>query len=278
MTKEMTANLSLNEATLQFVNLYAENVLETVEIEPHTLQELFRMSLFYNKRYDENNSLAVGKAISYALSRSDHWQRVKIGLYRNILLATEETFVELEDDIAPIEDIIIPISLPSTDFRNKLIDYLAERLFDKLKRNLHSGNYDYEKHQMSTQEISSVLYFLMESYYKEQKLPHTPYKMGDYVSEEAKQLIELKGRKKNLVFEHMVPTNLYINEFIKLTVNNELTQAFILNSLQRNYYSCIVTQQEREKLIPFVMGEGWDGQDPFYRYDEAGIRYFEQDR
>ena len=101
--------------------------------------------------------------------------------------------------------------------------------------------------------------------------------MGDYVSEAAKQLIELKGRKKNLIFEYMVPTNLYINQFIKLTVNNELTQAFIHSCLQRNYYTCIVTQQEVEKLTPFVMGEGWDGQDPFYRYDQAGIRYFKQE-
>jgi len=278
MTNEMTVNLSLNEATLQFVNFYAENELDTIEIQIHTLQEYFRRSTYYNKRYESDNNLAVGKAISYALSRSEHWHRVKIGLYRNIIIQINAPNVEVEEEKVPVEDISEPLNLPSSDFRNGLIDYLASRIFELLTIHMNTADIFNESPRMSAQEISSNLYHLTESYYKQQKLPYQSYRMGDYISESAMMYSGLKGSRKNLVFEFMVPNNLYINEFIKLTANNELTSSIIHDRLMRYYYVCIVTIDEAERLNPFVMGEGWDGHNPFYRYEEADIRYTEQER
>lgn len=278
MTNEMTANLSLNEATLQFVNYYAENELDTIEIQTHNLQELFRSSAYYNKRYESDNKLAVGKAISYALDRSEHWKRVRVGLYRNIIIANNEPSVEVEEDIISEEEITKPLNLPSTDFRNGLIEFLTSQLFDLLKIHMNSNDIYNGKYRMSANEISSKLYSLTEIYYKKQKLPYQHYKMGDYISEEAMMFAGLKGSKKKLVFEYMVPKNLYINEFIKLTSDNEITPSIIQDRLQRYYYICIVSVAEYERLNPFVMGEGWDGRNPFYRYEQSGIRYVEQER
>ncbi|MCR8660351.1 hypothetical protein [Paenibacillus endoradicis] len=278
MTNEMTVHLSLNEATLQFVNFYAENELDTIEIQTHTLQEIFRSSAYYNKRYESDNNLAVGKAISFALNRSEHWQRVRIGLYRNLIIEPNESYDEVEEDIVPEVDDTTQLNLPSTDFRNGLIEFLTSRMFDLLKIHMNTEDIFNGIPRMSAHEISSNLYLLTESYYKQQKLPYQKFKMGDYISEEAMMFAGLKGWKKQLVFEYMVPKNLYINEFIKLTANNELTPSIIQDRLQRYYYVCIVSTAEYERLDPFVMGEGWDGRNPFYRYEQANIRYVGQER
>ncbi|WP_143331881.1 hypothetical protein [Domibacillus antri] len=129
------------------------------------------------------------------------------------------------------------------------------------------------KYHLSSKGIGDDLYFLTESYFRQKGLFKGKHSMSDYITPNAMKAIESGIVSKNLIYEHMVPKNLYIKQISEITLAGQLTEEFIYDLLIKYYFVCSVTKEEDEKLPSIKMADDWDGINPFYRYEKAGIEF-----
>jgi hypothetical protein len=98
------------------------------------------------------------------------------------------------------------------------------------------------------------------------------YKKTQLVSTSARERIDAGRHRKGLVFEHIVPKQLTIQEPCEeLAREAKLTTDFVLGLLRRYWVLATVTTEEDDRLRKRGMPEGWDGRDVFARYAAAGI-------
>ncbi|HWJ80099.1 MAG TPA: hypothetical protein VNR61_18700, partial [Niallia sp.] len=79
---------------------------------------------------------------------------------------------------------------------------------------------------------------------------------------------------ESLVYEHMVPKNLYLTKIVSQAFEGTLTEQIIYELLDKYFYICTVSGVENNKLPKTNMGTGWNNKDPFYRYKTSGIRFY----
>jgi hypothetical protein len=91
-----------------------------------------------------------------------------------------------------------------------------------------------------------------------------------YVSADALECLQV-GEYSDLVFEHTVPKQQYIQEPCEERARSgDLTVEYIERLLMRYWRLASVTKAEDFRLPP-RMPDGWDGNDCFARYEIAGI-------
>lgn len=98
----------------------------------------------------------------------------------------------------------------------------------------------------------------------------------DYVSEKA--LLQLQKKdKSNLIYEHMIPKNLYIQRpCIEAAKAGKCYTLFeIENLLNKYWYIALITKEENNILnslkLRTKMPKNWDGKNIFARYECAKI-------
>lgn len=101
----------------------------------------------------------------------------------------------------------------------------------------------------------------------------------DYYSEAAKAKID-SGDDTNLVFEHIVPKEKYIqSECVKEAKDKTLTEAKIKERLEKYWKTATITAEEDVKLSSLgfkqKMPDDWED-NAFARYEEAGIKLVEE--
>lgn len=109
------------------------------------------------------------------------------------------------------------------------------------------------------------------------------YHKTHWISQAA--LIQIQSNSfTKLVFEHIVPKNVYIQSPCETRARNgTLTLDFILETLKQHWQLATVTADEDKKLARRVMPVGWDGKDMLARYRDVGVTllpnpYFSPDR
>ncbi|WP_227936026.1 hypothetical protein [Alkalihalobacillus deserti] len=130
------------------------------------------------------------------------------------------------------------------------------------------------QYHLSPKGLGDDLYFLTESYHRQNNLYNGKYSMTDFITPKALIILQQKEKAK-LIFEHMVPKNLYLSMLVKKAQQGILTYAEIYNVMMKYYYTCTVTKEEGYLLPSTKMQEDWDGQNSFYRYQLAGIEFIE---
>lgn len=129
------------------------------------------------------------------------------------------------------------------------------------------------KYHLSSKGIGDDLYFLTESYFRQIGLFSGKHSISDFITPNAKIAIEEGKVSKNLIYEHMIPKNLYIKQISEVTLAGELTEAFIYDLLIKYYFVCTVTKEEDDRLPLIKMDDDWDEINPYYRYEKAGIDF-----
>ncbi|OLN23959.1 hypothetical protein BTO30_00585 [Domibacillus antri] len=157
--------------------------------------------------------------------------------------------------------------------REEYIRHLSKNLFEVLMLKREIPDDFLRKYHLSSKGIGDDLYFLTESYFRQKGLFKGKHSMSDYITPNAMKAIESGIVSKNLIYEHMVPKNLYIKQISEITLAGQLTEEFIYDLLIKYYFVCSVTKEEDEKLPSIKMADDWDGINPFYRYEKAGIEF-----
>lgn len=239
---------TLNEETLKFILEY-ENQIKCGEVlNKKEIEEEFRRSLYCDEMFDSYNSDSLGKSIWWGLKRSGCWGKVGKGLYQRMI--------------------------KTKNGRAEYIEHLSENLYEILLMKNGIKDRTLKKYHLSSKGIGEDLYYLTVGYFKEKGEYKNKYYMSDFITAKAKEILESKQKEK-LVYEHMVPKSIYIKEISNLVLNGELNKNSIYEFLNKYYYVCTVTEEEDEKLPTLKMGEGWDGENPFYRYEKLGIGFME---
>src|SRR5690606_5576114 len=114
-----------------------------------------------------------------------------------------------------------------------------------------------------TKALGDDLYFLTESFHRKNNIYNGKYSMADFITPKALHILQQK-EKVRLIFEHMVPKNLYLNMLVEKAKQGNLTYTEIYNVLMKYYYTCTVTKDEDNLLPSTKMQDGWDGQNPFF--------------
>lgn len=97
------------------------------------------------------------------------------------------------------------------------------------------------------------------------------YKQGDYYSSEALEKVE-NNDFSNLVYEHMVPKNKYIQKVCEEEAKDKkLEPEFIIELLNKYWKIAVITKDEDDKLNSRSMPVDWDGENIFARYEEAKL-------
>ena len=96
----------------------------------------------------------------------------------------------------------------------------------------------------------------------------------DYYSEEAKKQIngsaEDKGR---LIYEHMIPKDIYQKECVAAAKQGKnKSVAEIQDILNKYWFIAIITADEHKKLSKEKMPEDWNHSNIFSRYEKAKIK------
>jgi hypothetical protein len=95
--------------------------------------------------------------------------------------------------------------------------------------------------------------------------------MADFVSQAAQEKID-SGDRRNLVFEHMVPKQRYIQEpCVSRAKVGTLSKEFIDELLQKYWHIAIITRAESVRLHPTRMPTDWDEVSVHARYVAAQI-------
>ncbi|MCK9467316.1 MAG: hypothetical protein M0P94_03230 [Candidatus Absconditabacterales bacterium] len=98
------------------------------------------------------------------------------------------------------------------------------------------------------------------------------YLQGDYYSAEAITKINNKDFT-NLVYEHMVPKNKYIQKICQDKAKDKtLDIVFIVDLLNKYWKIAVITKDEDKQLISRSMPENWDKENIFLRYQEVKIQ------
>ena len=98
------------------------------------------------------------------------------------------------------------------------------------------------------------------------------YKQGHYYSSEALEKVE-KNDFSNLVYEHMVPKNKYIQKVCEEKAKDQkLEPEFIIELLNKYWKIAVITKDEDDKLNSRSMPAGWDGENILARYEEVELK------
>lgn len=98
------------------------------------------------------------------------------------------------------------------------------------------------------------------------------YCQGDFYSKQAYKKVQQKDFT-NLVYEHMVPKNKYIQKVCEENAKNEtLTLEIILELLKKYWKIAIITKDEDKLLLTKSMPKTWNENNIFLRYQEANIQ------
>lgn len=248
--------------TLSFVSEYSFIPTNIYTIED--LESIFKQSSFYNPLINDYYPTAIKKAIWYALKRSTQWEMISRGTYRYHNIENPST-VE-KSNVTDSNTLIFPFN------RTEYILFLSQNIFEVIQLKLKVSDERLRKHLLSSKAIGEDLYYLTESYYRGKNIYKGKHSMSDFITPAAKELLVSK-KKSNLVYEHMVPKNLYINEIINSALLGNLKFDDVHNALTRYYYVCTVTDLEDALLPSTKMDLEWDGINPFYRYQMAGIEF-----
>jgi hypothetical protein len=157
--------------------------------------------------------------------------------------------------------------------REEYINHLSQNLYALLILKKEIPDDFLRSYHLKAKSIGDDLYFLTESYFRQQSLFKGKYSMADFITPRAKEVLESKDKSVKLIYEHMVPKNLYIKEIAAATISDNLTEEFIFNLLTNYYFVCTVTDEEDKKLPSTKMAEDWNKVNPFYRYEKAGIEF-----
>ncbi|HEY2413375.1 MAG TPA: hypothetical protein VGI40_14080 [Pirellulaceae bacterium] len=91
------------------------------------------------------------------------------------------------------------------------------------------------------------------------------------ISKDALALVEA-GKSENLVFEHVVPKDIYIQKPCETRAKaNNLTVEFIEDVLRRYWIIASVTSAEASGLTARHMPANWDGMELLARYNSSGV-------
>jgi hypothetical protein len=160
--------------------------------------------------------------------------------------------------------------------REELINFLAEELFYSYESKKIIKNEFLRTCQLRSKAIGEELFFLTVDFYRQKGLSRWKHNMSDFITQAAKEQIESGSKNlSGLIFEHIVPKNIYIKKLSEAAANGQLSIALISDTLHKYYYTCTVTVAEDKLLGRTQMPAGWDLEDPFYRYKNAGIEYTE---
>lgn len=159
--------------------------------------------------------------------------------------------------------------------RSDFINHLALNMYEVLMLKKRISDTRLRKHHLSSKGIGDDLYYLTESYYRQLNLYKGKHSMSDFISLEALKAIESGNIIGNLKFEHMVPKNYYIKQLSEKTLDGTVSPEFVRELLNKYYYVCTVTKEEDALLDATKMGSDWDRENPFQRYERAGIEYIE---
>jgi hypothetical protein len=100
----------------------------------------------------------------------------------------------------------------------------------------------------------------------------TKYLQGDYYSKNALEKVQ-NNDFTNLVYEHMVPKNKYIQKVCEEHAKNDtLTLEFIVELLNKYWKIAVITKEEDKMLSSRSMPKDWDGENIFFRYQKANIQ------
>ena len=117
--------------------------------------------------------------------------------------------------------------------------------------------------------------FVSNAYLRSFKSGTNKYLKVNYFSEKAYKQIKSEDYK-NLIFEHIVPKQKYIQDPCILKANEKtLTIEFIQDLLKK--YWCIATITKEEDSRLGAIPDNWDRIDIFVRYNSAGIVLKEND-
>ncbi|MEC1759852.1 hypothetical protein [Schinkia azotoformans] len=211
------------------------------------LVDLFRQSPFFISKFDTYIENAINKAIWYAIKRSGNWMMEK-GVYTKVYT-------------------------PDPD-RTVFIKFLSENLYNVLKLKNEIKDDVLKSYHLSAKGIGDDLYYLTESYYRKLGTYKGKHSMSDFITPRANEFLGSGQISKNLMYEHVVPKNLYIRELAQATKMSELKEERIYELLSIYYFVCTVTVEEDEILLSIKMDEEWDRKNPFHRYEKAGISFF----
>lgn len=264
---------SLNEETLKFILNFENSVVDRAVFTNAELVEKFKQSTFYHQEFETYISTALNKAIWYAVKRSGNWE-INRGVYQK------------RGDSSPNKEATVPAFRADTNIpiqnkktssssfnREEYIRHLSKNLFKVLMLKREIPDDFLRKYHLSAKGIGDDLYFLTESYFRQKGLFKGKHSMSDFITPYAKIAIKSGNVSKNLIYEHMIPKNLYIKQISEVTLDGELTEELIYNLLIKYYYVCTVTKAEDDKLPSIKMDDDWDGINPFYRYEKAGIPF-----
>lgn len=269
---------SLNEETLRFILEFEKGVADGAIFTNADLIEKFKQSTFHHNEFETYIPTAINKAMWYAVKRSGNWD-MKRGVYQkrgNSSPNKETTVPGFEAKIS------VPVRTEETSSpsfnREEYIRHLSKNLFEVLMLKREIPDDFLRKYHLSSKGIGDDLYFLTESYFRQKGLYKGKHSMSDYITPNAKKALESGNISKNLIYEHIIPKNLYIKQISEVTLAGELTEAFIYDLLIKYYFVCTVTKEEDEKLPSIKMDDDWDGINPFYRYEKAGIKFLPNEK
>lgn len=296
-------SVSLNQNALEFIEEF-EKIANKKTWTKSELVEKFVQSSFYNEQFESYHSTALEKSIWWAVKRNKNWEmnrsfyliKAENGYDQGIskenktfetacideagsLVKTQgfgegDINLKMIEELNHNEDVIEKgHSMISTISYNRdaLIRHLSEHLFEVTMLSLSIRDEGLRDYQLK-KGMGENLYFLTESYFRRLGLAKTKYRMGDFITLKAKERL-LNQKPSLLVYEHMVPKNIYLNEIRRLALTNELTQEKVHNLLNKYHFICIVTKEEDRLLPSTTMPLDWDGDNPFYRYEETGIEF-----
>jgi hypothetical protein len=158
--------------------------------------------------------------------------------------------------------------------RTEFIRFLSQHFEQVINLKLQISDQRLGQYQLSPKALGDDLYFLTESFHRKNNIYNGKYSMADFITPKALHILQQK-EKVRLIFEHMVPKNLYLNMLVEKAKQGNLTYTEIYNVLMKYYYTCTVTKDEDNLLPSTKMQDGWDGQNPFFRYQLAGINFIE---
>lgn len=69
--------------------------------------------------------------------------------------------------------------------------------------------------------------------------------------------------------------HLYLSSLVTKAEQGVLNLAEIYSVMMKYYYTCTVTKEEDYLLPSTKMQDDWDEQNPFYRYQLAGVEFIE---
>lgn len=253
----------LNEETLKFITEFESKVPDGEVWSVRDLTMRFMSSLYYKKDFDSNTK-PPNNSIWYALQRSGNWKMLRRGKYKKV-------GAPMHAESACVNQTVEGHTI---FHREEYVEYLANNLYEIILLKNHITDSRLKAHHLSAKGLGDDLFYITEGYYRQKGLFRGKHSMSDYITGEAWKIKESGKTANELIFEHMVPKKLYISQITESYDNGTLTEELICNLLRKYYYVCTVTKTENNKLPASNMGNGWDNENPFYRYEQAGIRFF----